>query len=98
MTPPKLGELVIYIQGNYELGAPFKADDFIDDVIARGSHSIGTNGTREHAAIVTRVWTANCVNLCVFFDAAPTPSPRSSVMHVDACDGIARPYGTWRRQ
>ena len=42
------------------------------------------NGSREHPAIITRVWQPDSevsgVNLQVFFDAG-TPSPRTSVLH-----------------
>lgn len=31
-------------------------------------HGIDSNGTREHPAIITRVWTDVCINLTVFLD------------------------------
>jgi hypothetical protein len=46
------------------------------------------NGTREHPAIITRVWNDGLVNLQVFYDAAPVEA-RTSVgpYDVEAPDG-----------
>ena len=51
--------IVHYYQGDHE--APTGYSD-------NASWS-GTNGTRFHPAMITRVWTDDCVNLIVFFDA-----------------------------
>lgn len=79
---PTIGRMVIYVEGDFELGAAVAGKaikDYRPDKIAEiGRHCGGTNGTREHPAIVTRVWTESCVNLCVFFDGLG-PQPRSSV-------------------
>ncbi len=65
---PAVGRIVRYYQGDYEAphghAAPARWD--------------GTNGTRWHPAIITRVWSETCVNLQVFFDAAPVET-RTSV-------------------
>ena len=52
-----IGRIVHYYQGDYEAdhGDPKSWS--------------GTNGTRFHPAIITRVFTDECVNLIVFFDA-----------------------------
>jgi hypothetical protein len=52
-----IGRIVHYYQGDYE------ADSY-------GSKERwpGTNGTRFHPAIITRVFTDDCVNLVVFID------------------------------
>ena len=55
---PHLGETVIYYQGDY--------DCIFDRPNARWT---GTNGTRFHPAIITRVWSDTCVNLIVLVDA-----------------------------
>ncbi|MEW6332455.1 MAG: hypothetical protein AB1560_13440 [Pseudomonadota bacterium] len=47
------------------------------------AHEAPINGSREHPAIITRVWQTDSeessVNLQVFFDAG-TPEPRTSVL------------------
>ena len=64
----KIGTIVTYRESDYEVSAE-----------GGGTNPEGTNGTREHPAIVTRVWSPECVNLQVFFDANHV-MPRSSVM------------------
>lgn len=61
MSEPKasIGRIVHYYQGDYEnpvAGSP------------KGAGWAGTNGTRWHPAVITRVWTDDCVNLLVFLD------------------------------
>lgn len=56
---PKIGDIVLYYQGDYEAPEGYK----------KGATGPGTNGTRFHPAIITRVWTDDCVNLLVFLDA-----------------------------
>lgn len=51
-----------------------------------------TNGISEHPAIVTRVWSEQCVNLQVLFDAAPV-EVRTSVVYADK--GVGQGY-SWR--
>lgn len=50
-----IGRIVHYYQGDYECDPPTNQGN-------------GTNGTRYHPAMITRVWTDDCVNLHVFFD------------------------------
>jgi len=52
---PTIGRIVHYYEGDSEAG---------------GRHGSGTNGTRFHPAVITRVWSDTCVNLTVFFDGA----------------------------
>lgn len=58
---PSIGRIVHYYEGDWE--AP---DGYPKDASWRG-----TNGTRWHPAIITRVFSEGCVNLQIFFDAAP---------------------------
>jgi hypothetical protein len=53
----KIGDMVTYWESDYEVSGP-----------GGGSNPEGTNGTREHPALVTRVWSKDCVNLRVFRD------------------------------
>ena len=63
-----VGCIVLYREGDYEVSAA-----------GGGTNPEGTNGTREHPALVTRVWPNGFVNLHVFFDGMP-PQPRMTVM------------------
>ncbi len=56
---PTIGRIVHYYEGDYEAPDGFTAKE----------HWPGTNGHRDHPAIVTAVWSDTCVNLMVFFDA-----------------------------
>ena len=65
---PQLGETVIFYQGDHD--AAIAANIQYDPATPQRYHSLrGTNGARFHPAVVTRVWTATCVNLVVFLDA-----------------------------
>jgi hypothetical protein len=68
---PTIGRTVIYREGDFELSSQSFDHSF------RGMD--GTNGTREHPAIITRVWSDTCVNLTVFLDAVG-PQVRNSVV------------------
>jgi hypothetical protein len=50
------------------------------------------NGSRDHPAIITRVWSETGVNLQVFFDAG-VAQPRTSVCRDDIGGGCG--YWTW---
>ena len=74
---PRLGETVIYYQGDSDAAvAANKQYDPMSPERFRGLN--GTNGTRFHPAIVTRVWSPTCVNLTILLDAA-APTIRTSV-------------------
>lgn len=50
------------------------------------------NGSREHPAVITRVWSEKGVNLQVMFDAGMV-EPRTSVLRDDVGSGAG--YWTW---
>ena len=58
----------------------------------------GTNGTRFHPAMVTRVWSETCVNLRVFKDADSVDVVRTSVVEAPALpEGVVdtNPNSAW---
>lgn len=65
---PTICRSVVYYEGDYE--APIENQ--------RNKHWRGTNGTREHPAVITHVHSDECVNLHVFFDGALSASRTSS--------------------
>lgn len=79
---PTIGRIVHYYEGDHEAG----------------SGGRGTNGHRDHAAIITAVWGDNCVNLTVFFDAK-APEPRTSACLLPDsvfADGVHCTNSGWR--
>jgi hypothetical protein len=66
-----IGRIVQYYEGDGE--APMAN--------WRNASWSGTNGTRVHPAMITRVWADTCVNLLVFFDGAGE-SVRTSMQHL----------------
>ena len=54
---PSIGRIVRYYEGDAE--APLGQQN---------RYWSGTNGTRYHPAIITRVWSDDCVNLTIFLD------------------------------
>ena len=63
---PTIGRIVIYYEGDGEQPNGY------------GEKGRGTNGHRDHPAIINAVWSDTCVNLTVFFDAK-APEIRTSV-------------------
>lgn len=89
---PSVGRIVHYYQGDYECpvgtfsGPP------------ANQHWTGTNGTRTHPAIVTRVWSDGCVNLIVFYDAEG-PTVKTSACYLPDevfIDGVHCTNSGWR--
>ena len=83
---PSVGRIVIYRQGDFE-GAVHGLHHPTSD-----AHP-GTNGTRNHPAIITRVWTDTCVNLHVFFDAYPSETRCSVTMLPEMPEGVENVSG-----
>ena len=57
---PSIGRIVHYYQGDHDPDNHFAEKN--------KSQWAGTNGTRVHPAMITRVWTNDCVNLLVNLD------------------------------
>jgi hypothetical protein len=53
----------------------------------------GTNGTRRHPAMITRVWSDTCVNLHVFKDAHESEVKSSVTMLPELPEGVADTSG-----
>lgn len=70
MHKATIGRIVHYYEGDWE--APKHYSE------AQQKGWSGSNGTRIHPAMITRVWSDNCVNLQVFFDAG-APQQRTSM-------------------
>ena len=72
---PSIGRIVTYFMGDLE---------------AKGNHTwpSGPNGTRKHPAIITRVWSDDCVNLQVFFDCGAVEMRSSALRIPELPDGV----------
>lgn len=79
---PTIGRTVLFYEG----------DDFMK---SHGRPRGGTNGTRWHPAVITRVWSDTCVNLHVMFDASPAESV-TSVVELPRVVGAHGDYCGWR--
>ena len=94
---PSIGRIVHYYQGDNEAaqaqfprGAAQTWREWEDRIAEEGPTAKGTNGTRFHPAMITRVWSDDCVNLLVFLDAKGT-EVKSSATRLPAemfVDGI----------
>lgn len=82
-----IGRIVHYYEGDWE--APPGASNETWG---------GTNGTRWHPAIITRVFTDDCVNLQVFFDAKGVQVKTSMCLLPDEvfADGMHCTNSGWR--
>lgn len=80
-----IGRIVHYYEGDFEPSTG-------------SATASGTNGTRWHPAIITRVWTDDCVNLIIFFDAT-SPQVRTSMNRLPDevfADGMHCTNSGWR--
>ena len=92
---PKIGEIVMYYQGDAD--AAIAANKTFDPLnSAQFRHLRGTNGTRFHPAIVTRVWSATCVNLHILLDAHPSTIRTSVSLLPDFDEDVHCTNGGWR--
>lgn len=94
---PSVGRIVLYIQGDAELALEkYSGDHYstFDELAKAGRHLPGTNGTRVHPALITRVWSDTCVNLHVFFDATPSVI-KTSVTLIETPDDTHNPNAGW---
>jgi len=84
-----IGRIVHYYQGDYEMPK---------GMIGEGHSWSGTNGTRFHPAMITRVWSDECVNLIVFMDAQGPIVRTSMTLLPDAvfAEGVHCTNSGWR--
>jgi hypothetical protein len=92
---PRLGEIVTFYQGDAEAAAAAKMV-YDPEKPELFHHLNGINGTRFHAAIVTRVWSATCVNLSVFFDTQPPQVRPSATLLPDFPPDVHCRTSGWR--
>ncbi len=71
---PTIGRIVTYFVGDWEA----KDRDWAPN---------GPNGHRDHPAVITAVWSDDCVNLQVLFDAHPVEVRTSMLRLPDAPPG-----------
>lgn len=96
---PSVGRIVHYHEGDFEEQSWGGDQEKVrighrhsrPDSAAHG----GSNGTRVHPAIITRVWSDTCVNLHVFFDAFPS-EVRTSATRLDTPEDTHNPNSGWR--
>lgn len=83
-----IGRIVHYYEGDWE--APCGNSN--------PAQWSGTNGTRWHPAMITRVWTNECVNLVVFKDASAPIVMTSQTLLPDEvfADGVHCTNNGWR--
>ena len=80
---PTIGRIVIYREGDRNFGIP--------------DHP-GRNGSRDHPALITQVWSDTCVNLTVFHGDGFVEHRPSITIAPELPDGVADVSGndTWR--
>lgn len=98
MSKPKIGDIVVYYQGDWEayhaLHGRYPNSDGEKEF---AQQSPGTNGHREHPAIITAVWSEGCVNLHVFFDAASSEIRTSASLLPEFPEGVHCTNSGWMR-
>lgn len=87
-----IGRIVHYYQGDWEAPPEYYKND------EARKYWGGTNGTRFHPAIITRVFTDDCVNLHIFRDAEPSQIKTSQTRLPDEvfAEGMHCTNSGWR--